>query len=290
MRVFTRILELKSFSAAARDLGLPASTVTDAIRQLERRLGVRLLERTTRHVAATLDGETYYRRCQEILSEIEEAEGAFSGKKPGGVLRVDVQGNLARRFLLPGLPAFLADYPGIELHMSEGDRFVDLVREGFDCVLRAGEPRADDMVARRLGMLTEVTLAAPDYIARHGMPARWDRLDGHSMVGFRAAATGAVLPLEFQVEGALKTVMLPMRLTVTGGDSYRAAARQGLGLIQVPRYGAEDDIARGALVPVLEDTSPAPSPVSILYPRNRQHSARVRVFIDWVAAQFATRM
>ncbi len=139
MRVFTRVVERRSFTAAAEDLGLPRSTVTDAVKQLEARLGVKLLQRTTRHVSPTLDGEAYHRRCLALIDDLEDAEAAFSGVKPKGVLRVDVQGTLARHFLLPQLPEFLAEYPGIELYMSEGDRLVDLVREGIDCVLRVGD-------------------------------------------------------------------------------------------------------------------------------------------------------
>jgi DNA-binding transcriptional LysR family regulator len=202
---------------------------------------------------------------------------------------VDVQGGLARRFILPGLPRFLAQYPDIELYMGEGDRFVDLVREGFDCVLRAGEPQDSDMVARRVALMPEVTAVSPDYIARHGMPKGWDALEGHRMIGFRSSATGGVLPLEFMVAGVRRTAMLPMTLSVNGADSYRAAARLGLGLIQVPRYGVEEDLALGTLVPVLEQTPPSPTPVSLLYPRNRQLSPRVRVFIDWVVQEFAAQ-
>jgi DNA-binding transcriptional LysR family regulator len=287
MRVFARIVERRSFSLAAQDIGLPASTATDAVKQLEARLGVRLLQRTTRQVRPTLDGEAYYQRCISILGDIEEAESAFSGAKPRGLLRIDVQGGQARRFILPGLPGFFAQYPDIELYMSEGDRFVDLVREGIDCVLRAGEPQDSDMIARRLALLPEATAASPDYITRHGMPRSWDALDGHRMIGFRSSATGGVLPLEFMVDGVRKTAMLPMTLSVNGAESYRAAARLGLGFIQVPRYALEDDFARGTLVPVLENTPPSPTPVSLLYPRNRQLSLRLRVFIDWVAQEFA---
>jgi DNA-binding transcriptional LysR family regulator len=289
MRVFARIVEQKSFSAAARDLGLPASTVTDAVKQLEARLGVKLLQRTTRHVSPTLDGEAYYQRCLRILDEIEDAESAFSGAKPTGLLRIDMQGGLARRLILPSLPRFFAEYPGIELYMSEGDRFVDLVREGFDCVLRAGEPPVSDMVARRLALLEEVTAASPGYIARFGRPERWDVLSGHRMIGFRSSATGSVLPLEFMVGGVRKTAMLPMTLSVNGAESYRAAARLGFGLIQVPRYALEEDFARGTLAPLLEDTPPSPTPVSLLYPQGRQLSPRVRVFIDWAAKIFASQ-
>jgi DNA-binding transcriptional LysR family regulator len=287
MRVFARIVERRSFTRAAQDLDMSPSTATEAVQHLEARLGVQLLQRTTRQVKVTLDGEAYYQRCISILGDVEEAESAFSGAKPSGLLRIDVQGSLARRFILPGLPHFLAEYPDIELFMGEGDRFVDLVREGVDCVLRAGEPKDSDMVARRVALLEETTAASPDYLQRFGVPTRWDELDGHFMIGFRSSATGSVLPLEFSVQGTLRTTLLPMKLSVNGADSYRAAALRGLGLIQVPRYGLEGDFARGTLVELLRDTPPSPTPVSILYPRNRQLSPRVRVFIDWIAKEFA---
>ena len=286
MRLFARVAERRSFNLAAQDLGVPASTATDAVKQLEARLGVRLLERTTRHVALTADGEAYYRRCLVILYDVEDAESAFGSAKPKGVLRVDVQGRLARRFLLPSLPRFFAEYPGIELHMSEGDRFVDLVREGVDCVLRVGELADSEMVARRIAVLPEVTCAAPSYIERFGMPERWDRLEGHRMIGFQSSATGYVLPLEFQVGGTLKTVALPSVLSVNAAESYGAAAKLGLGIIQVPRWGVEEAFVEGSLVPLLEDTPPSPSPVSLLYPKSRQLSPRVRAFVDWVVREF----
>jgi DNA-binding transcriptional LysR family regulator len=282
MRVFARVAERRSFSLAARDLGLPPSSVSDAVKQLEKSLGVRLLERTTRQVGPTPDGEAYHRRCLAILSELEDAEAAFRGAKPRGLLRIDVQGHLARRFILPGLPRFFADYPGIEIQMSEGDRFIDPLREGVDCVLRAGAVTDGDLVARRVALLPEATFASQAYLVRFGMPQRWDQLGGHRMVGFRSSATGSVLPLEFMVADEVKTVMLPMSLTVDGAASYREAARLGLGLIQVPRYAVGDD----TLLPVLEETPPTPTPVSLLYPRNRLLSPRVRAFIDWLTAEF----
>lgn len=287
MRLFTRIVERRSFTLAAEDLGLPRSTVTDALKQLEARLGVRLLQRTTRSVSPTLDGEAYYQRCLRLIADLEDAEAAFAGAKPKGLLRIDVHGTLARHFVLPHLPAFLADYPEIELYMSEGDRLVDLVREGIDCVLRVGDLQDSDMIARRVAMLDEVTCAAPSYIERHGLPESIEKLDGHRVVGFRSSATGGVLPLEFTANGTVRTVSLPATVSVNGAESYVTAARLGLGLIQAPRYHLQADFARGALVPVLQDNAPTPTPVSLLYPRSRQLSPRVRVFIDWVARVFA---
>ena len=287
MRVFARIVERRSFTAAAQDLDLPRSSVTDAVKQLEARLGVRLLQRTTRHVSPTLDGEAYFQRCLRLLADFEDAEAAFAGTTPRGVLRVDVQGQLARRFLFPALPAFLARYPGIALHMSEGDRFVDLIREGIDCVLRVGELQDSEMVARRVTRLAQVTLASPDYLARHGTPTSLDTLEGHRMIGFRSTLTGGVLPLEFMVEDVRREIILPATVSVSGAESFVAACRLGLGLIQVPRYHVEDDLSRGTLVSLLPEIPPPAMPVSLLYPRSHQLSQRVRVFLDWVSAQFA---
>ncbi len=289
MRVFSRVVERKSFTLASEDLGLPRSTVTDAVKQLEARLGVRLLQRTTRHVSSTLDGEAYYQRCLRILADIEEAEGAFAGAKPKGQLRVDVQGTLARYFLLPGLPAFFAKYPDIELNMSEGERWIDLIREGVDCVLRFGNLPDSDMVARRVGMLERLTCAAPDYLDRFGVPTDPGKLDGHRMIGLRSLTTGNLRPLEFQIGGLTRTVMLPTTVSVTGTESFLATARLGLGLFQVPRFHAAADLERGTLAQVLPDCPPPSMPVSLLYPRNRQLSPRVRVFLDWAAREFAVR-
>jgi len=289
MRVFARIVERRSFSLAAQDLGLPRSSVTDAVKQLEARLGVRLLQRTTRHVSPTLDGEAYYQRCLRLIADLEDAESAFAGAQPKGPLHVDVHGTLARHFVFPGLPAFLERYPAIELFMSDGDRLVDLVREGIDCVLRAGELRDSDMIARRIGILEEITCASPGYVARHGMPKSLDDLAGHKMVGFRSSATGGLLPLEFTVGGTLRTVALPSTVSMSGAESYAEAARLGLGLIQAPRYHLEDDLARGVLVRILPDHPPSPTPVSVLYPHSRQLSPRVRVFIEWLSREFVSR-
>src|ERR1700754_2222660 len=153
MRVFTRVVERRSFSDAADDLGLPRSTVTDAVKGLEARLGVRLLERTTRTVRPTLDGEAHYRRCLALIADLEDAEGAFGGAKPKGLLRLEVQGTLARHFLVPSLPKFFEEYPDIPISMSDTEPCVRLIREGVDCGLRFGQLPASDMIAREVVVL-----------------------------------------------------------------------------------------------------------------------------------------
>ncbi len=286
MRVFTRVVERRSFTLAAEDLGLPRSTVTDAVKALEARLGVRLLERTTRQVRPTLDGEAHYRRCLSLIADLEDAEGAFGGARPRGLLRLEVQGTLARHFLLPNLPKFFAEYPDIEINMSESDRWIDLIREGVDCVLRFGHLPDSDMIARQVVVLERLTCATPDYLARHGTPTDPAALDGHRMIGLRSLTTGRLRPMEFVIGDTLQEITLPVIMSVTGPESYLATARLGLGLVQVPRFHAETDLAQGTLVQVLLECPPPSVPVSLLYPRNRQLSPRVRVFIDWVMRSF----
>ncbi len=289
MRLFTRIVERRSFTEAAHDLGVPRSTVTTVIRQMEERLGVRLLQRTTRTVRPTLDGEAWYRCCLAILDDIEDAEGAFSGAEPRGMLRIDVQGTIARHFLMPALPDFLARYPGIEISMSERDRWVDPVQEGVDCVLRYGALPDSDLIARRVAVLDRITCATPAYLERFGTPRTIDDLANHRLVGIRLVSSGALTPVEFQTESGLRRVEMAAPFSVTGPESYLLGVQLGLGLAQVPRFHAERDLASGALVELLADTPPPSAPVSLLYPRSRQLSPRVRIFLDWAAREFAMR-
>jgi DNA-binding transcriptional LysR family regulator len=287
MRLFSRVVERRSFTLASQDTGVPRSTVTTVIRELEARLGTRLLQRTTRTVRPTLDGEAYYRRCLAILDDVEDADGAFKGAVPRGLLRIDVQGTLARHFLMPSLPAFLERHPGISVSMSESERWIDPVQEGVDCVLRWGELPDSELVARRVAVLPRLTCAAPAYLERFGAPERIDDLAGHRVVGLRSLTTGNLAPLEFEVEGRVHTVPLPATLSVTGTESYLRGLQLGLGIAQVPRFHVEEDLARGRLVAILQGTPPPPGPVSLVYARSRHLSPRVRAFIDWAVQEFA---
>ncbi len=286
MRLFVRVVELRSFTAAAADRGVPRSTATEAIRRLEETLGSRLLDRTTRHVAPTPDGGAYYQRCIEILADVDEAEGALRGSEPAGRLRVDVHGVLTRTFLLPRLPELLDLYPRLSLQIGQGDRLVDLLREGVDCVIRAGEPDESGMIMRRLAALPEIICAAPAYLARHGVPQTPDDLEGHEMVGFVSSRTGGVLPLEVRSAGRSREITLPARLTANDAETVHHLARLGYGLVQAPRYRFREDLARGRMVEILPDFAPEPMPLVALYPQNRQLSPRVRVFLDWAAGVF----
>ena len=290
MRAFTRIVERRSFSRAAEDLGLPRSSVTDAVKALETRLGVRLLQRTTRQVSPTLDGEAYYQRCVNLIADMEDAEGAFVGTKPSGLIRIDAHGTQARYFLLPGLPRFLRQYPDIRLHLSEIHQPLDMIREGFDCILRAGELSDSPLIKRRLATLDRGTFASPDYLSRYGTPRTPDDLEGHERVGLLSPDTGEITPLSFCAAGKVRQVTLPSMVTVTGAETNVASACLGLGLIQAPRYRVTSELANGTLVEVLADFPPTPLPVHVLYSHTRQLSPRLRVFIDWTAEQFRERL
>lgn len=289
MRLFTRIVERSSFTQAAHDTGVPRSTVTQVINQLEERLNVRLLQRTTRTVKPTLDGEAYYRRCLSILDDVEDAEGAFSGAQPRGLLRVEVQGTLARHFLFPALPTFFERYPDVELSMKESDRWVDLVQEGMDCALRYGKLPDSDLIARQVAMLERVTCATPGYLEKFGKPDNIESLNGHRAVGIRSITTGNVTPLEFTGGEALERIQLPATFSVTGPESYIAGTRLGLGIAQLPRFHVQNDLTNGTLVTVLNHRPPPSVPVSLVYPRNRQLSPRVRMFLSWATQEFAVR-
>ncbi|WP_353152843.1 LysR family transcriptional regulator [Herminiimonas fonticola] len=287
MQIFVRITERRSFTKAAEDLQLPRATVTNAITRLEERIGARLLNRTTRQVTPTLDGDAYYARCVRLLADVEEADGAFRNTAPKGLLRVSLQGTLARHFVIPALPAFLQRYPELELRIDEGDRFVDLVREGVDCVLRAGNLQDSSLIGRRVALLEQVTCASAAYVARHGLPGNLAELAGHKAVNYVSSATGKLYPLEFTVNGSVQFVTLPGDVCVSGADMYAECARAGLGLIQVPRYRLQGEIESGALREILPDFPPPTMPVTVLYPQNRQLSARVRVFAEWLKDLFA---
>ncbi|MGN6655229.1 MAG: LysR family transcriptional regulator [Rhodanobacter sp.] len=284
LHLFTRIVEQRSFGRAADQLDVPRATATHAIKQLEARLGTRLLERSTRHVRPTPDGEAFYERCVHVLSELDDAEASLrhAASNPRGVLRVDMHGTHATGIVLPRIREFRERYPNIDIVISSEDRLVDLVREGIDCAIRGGAVRDSSLVARRLAVIPEVTCASPDYLARFGTPQHPSELAAHQAVQFFNSSGGRAYPFEFTIDGKVREVELKGWLTVNYAESYVVAARNGCGLIQLPRYHVEDDLRSGHLIEVLADFSGPGFPVTALYPHRRQLSPRVRIFLDWV--------
>jgi len=286
MKVFVRIYERSSFTLAADDLNLPRATLTHTLNQFEAWLGTRLLERSTRRVRPTLDGEAYYQRCVQLLAELEEAELAFRSVAPKGRLRVDLHGTLAKYFVVPALPQFMARYPDIELSISEADRFVDLIAEGVDCVLRAGTLGDSALIGRRVANLRQVTCASPAYLRKYGEPKSLAELSKHRAVNYVSRTTAKLFPFEFMVDGELQEVSIDGALSVFGAEIYSASAVAGLGIIQCPHYRMAELIEQGVMREILQETPPPLMPVSVLYPQNRHMSPRVRVFVDWLAEIF----
>ncbi|WP_434140131.1 LysR family transcriptional regulator [Pseudomonas luteola] len=291
LRLFTRIVELGSFTQAANALGIPRATATHAVKELEKRLGTRLLERTTRQVRTTLDGQAYYERCSRILADLEEAESSLSAiaANPRGMLRVDLHGSHATRIILPRIAEFRQRYPDIELSISSGDRLVDLVREGIDCVVRAGHPRDSTLIVKRLALMPEVVCASPGYFARYGVPKHPDELTRHQAVGFFASSHDIRYPFTFQVEGQVIECDLGGWISVNDAECYTRAALSGCGLIQVPRFRVEKYLKAGRLKAVLQEFATPGLPVSLLYPQHRQISPRVRVFVEWLTDLYRDR-
>ncbi len=287
MQVFVRIAQCGSFSQAAEDLQIPRATVSNLVKRLEQRLGVRLLERTTRQVRTTQEGESYYHRCLRILADLEDADSSFQNKPPKGVLRVNLQGTLAKHFVMPNIQDFVSRYPDISLHIGEDDRLVDLVKEGVDCVLRAGHLQDSSLIAKPLANMEQITVASPAYIKQFGEPKTLAALKDHKAVAYLSSVVGLDTSLDFILDNKTMEFSLNSTVSVTGADLYTDAALSGLGLIQVPRYRVEQTLAEGRLQQVLSEFLVPVMPVSILYPQNRQVSARVRVFVDWLSEQFS---
>lgn len=284
LQLFNRIVELGSFTDAAEMMGIPRATATHAIKSLESRLGARLLDRTTRQVRPTLDGQAFYERSKHILAELEDAESSLSTHiaHPHGTLRLDLHGVHATRIIIPRITEFRERYPDIDLVISSGDRLVDLVKEGIDCVVRAGQPRDSSLVARKLADMPEIICASPEYLARHGTPAHPRDLEAHQGIRFFSRGNDSRYPFTVILDGKVQEFEASGWVSVSDAECYTSAALAGCGLIQVPRFRLEEHLEAGRLVQVLSHWPCPDLPVCALYPFHRQLSPRVRVFIDWV--------
>lgn len=285
LRSFLRVAELGSFTRAADSLGLPKASVSLAVQRLEAEVGVQLLHRTTRRVRLTADGAQYQQRARDLLDDMEDLQGMFR-RETGqltGRLRVDMSSGLARQLVVPHLPDFLGQHPGLEIELSGTDRRVDLVREGFDCVLRVGPLDDNTLVARPLGVMHIVNCASPAYIAARGMPQTLADLATHALIHYVGTLGQRSPGFEYFDGQAYQSLPMGGPITVNSGEAYSAAALAGLGIIQVPRLGARAAMARGDLVEVLPQCVAEPMPVTLLYAQRRHLPRRVAAFMDWIA-------
>lgn len=291
MQAFVRVVETGSFTRAADTLQSSRTRVTQLVQQLEAHLRVKLLHRTTRKVNVTADGAAYYERVVRVLADLDDAETSLStaSAAPRGRLRVDVPAPLASLVLMPALPAFHARYPDIQLDVGASDRKVDLIDENVDCVLRGGEITGSSLRARHVADLPLGVYAAPDYLARKGVPSHPQALeDGdHHVVGYRGSRSVAPLALAMQRGEERVSVRGRHALTVDDGNAYLAAGVAGMGVLWLPRYMARAPLASGALVPLFEDWELGPMPLHAAFPPGRHVSRKLRVFIDWIVELMA---
>jgi len=290
MRVFTRVVELGSFARAAESLDIARPGATTAVAKLEKHLGVRLLNRTTRQLSLTEDGRVYYGGCVRLLGELAETEDQLSSarRSPRGRLRVSLPNSFIHIAFLPALPRFLARYPEIDLELVMTDRAMNLVEEGIDCAVRGVEiPDDSSLIARRIAGVRFVTCAAPEYLARHGAPETIEALERHNCIRFISLTTGRLAEWRFEKDGERRSFAPRGNLGVTSLEGAGIAAAQGIGVAQVNDVLAKPLLESGRLVPVLADwTAPAP-PLNLVYPSNRYLTAKVRAFADFVAELYA---
>jgi DNA-binding transcriptional LysR family regulator len=286
LAIFVRIAEMGSFTHAAESLGIQKGRASNVVRELEAKMGARLLHRSTRTVQLTEDGRSFYARARALLADAEELSSMFAGSEAplSGRLRVDLPTEFARATVMPALPAFMESNPGIELELSSTDRRVDLIQEGMDCVLRVGGIVDETLVARTLGAVRMVNAASPAYLKRHGVPRTLEDLtaQGHRMVHYTTTLGSRPSGWEYPTGQTYAVLALPGSLSVNNVQTYHGAGLAGLGLIQAGLWSLKPFLLSGEMVEVLPDLRPQSLPVSIVVAHRHNLSHRVRVFVEWL--------
>jgi LysR family transcriptional regulator for bpeEF and oprC len=289
MEVFVRVAQTGAFTRAAASLRIPKASATTLVQALEAALGVKLLNRTTRHVALTPDGAAYFERCVALLAELRETEEALmrTHRSPRGRVRVEVSSLLARLVIIPALSDFFERYPEIRLELGCSDRAVDLIDEGIDCAVWSGGLADSSLIARRVGLVHVATCAAPSYLARHGQPIHPRDLANHQCINFFSPLTGKTLDWDFSKDGERIQEPFSGPIAINDANGYLAAAQAGLGVAQIPAFVLKESMDRGLLEPVLGGWFSDPVPLQVVYPQRQHLSNKVRVFVDWIAELFA---
>lgn len=291
MKAFVRVVETGSFTKAAQTLHMSRTSVTQLVQQLEARLRLKLLNRTTRKVNVTADGAVYYERIVRVLAELDDVETSLpnASAAPRGQLRIDVPSPLATMILVPALPQFHARYPEIQFDMGASDRMVDLIGENVDCVIRGGEIADQSLVARRVGELRLGVYATPAYLERAGTPLHPQELQDshHRIVKFRWTRSGNGFPYAMRKGDEMLKIHGLHVLSIDDGNAYLAAGLAGLGVLWLPDYMAKAHVASGALVPLFDGWRIDPMPLYLAFPPNRHVSKKLRVFIDWIVELMA---
>ncbi|MFZ6646999.1 LysR substrate-binding domain-containing protein [Undibacterium sp. TJN25] len=286
MQTFVRIVDANSFSKAAETLDLPRASLTTTMQNLEALLGAQLLQRTTRRLSLTPEGAEYYQKCVEILGAVDEAEASFRSPDAGkfkGKLRIDLPGAVGRNVVLPHISTFRAAYPNVELIISLTDRYIDLTQEGVDCALRVGSLQDSSLIGRQIGNMRFVTCASPAYLQQHGTPLTIDDLRQHQRIVHFSGRTGRAFDWDFVVDGKVVKVEIGGSVSVNDADGNICCGLQGLGLVHAAAYQVRGHLHNGSLVEVLQQWPPSPMPVSLLYPRSKTISPKLKMFTDWIS-------
>ena len=289
MRIFVRVAEAGTFTRAADSLNLPKATVTKHVQALEERLRVKLLNRTTRRVTVTPDGAAYYDRTVRLLTDLDDIEASMTNARanPRGRLRIDVGTSVAQLLIIPHLAEFHARYPDIQVDLGVSDRTVDLIGDNVDCVIRGGELSDQSLVARRIGNLEFITVAAPAYLERKGTPTHPLEIEEkHASVIYFSPQSGRHYPLEFRRGDESIDITGPYQLSVNESNAHVTSIVAGLGIGQITSWQAQRYLDTGILVQLLPDWTQPLLPVYVVYPPNRHLSAKVRAFVDWAAELF----
>lgn len=285
MKIFVQVVDAHSFGRAAEALGLPKSTVSRVVKEIEGYLGVKLLQRTTRKLSITPDGEAYFEYCKHILSEVSIMESSFPGRsgQPRGRIKVGMPASLAHHSILPEISEFINTYPEIELILCTSDHVVDLLEGGYDCVIRAGKIQdSTTLVARKLTHFTWVVVASPSYISRYGNPESLEALNQHGSIGYLSLNSGRTADWGFKDGDNEVSIRMKNVLTVNDTDTYINCGLQGLGLIRIASYLAQPYLEDGAFKKVLDQYESPVIPLSLVYPQNKYLTSAFQVFSDWI--------
>lgn len=290
MQVFVSVIETGSFTKAAQALHLHRPAVSKTIQLLEQQLGGRLLNRTTRQVNLTPEGEAFYERCKSLLADVSETMSSL-GNRPArliGKLRVDMPVSLAKLLIIPSLMDFQRQYPAIELTIGASDKPIDMLSEGVDCVVRMGELEDSSLIASSIGYLPMVTCAAPSYLESFGTPQILTDLGTHRAVNYFSGNNPRPIEWVFNVDGQVKSMRLESGIRVNDTEAFVASAVAGFGLLQGLEISVRSHLQEGSLVQVLSAFEVPAKRISILYPHREHLPPKVEVFIEWLKALMAT--
>lgn len=286
MAAFVRCVERGSFSAVSREMGITQPTISKLVASLERHLGGKLFARSTRHLALTAEGQRFYEQCRTILDTVDSAEASFkTGREEiAGALHIATSVSFGRTQVMSRMHAFMQRYPSLRVDLQLNDRFIDIVEEGVDVAFRIGELKDSGLIARRIGTTYRVTVGAPDYFARHGVPKRPEDLKMHNCILYTGLASQNEWP--YTRDGRAHPVRVSGSFQSNSAEAVRAATLGGIGIALSPVWLFGQDIQARRLKVVLADYHPKPMPVHALLPANRRHSAKVKACVDYFQAEF----